>query len=488
MNDAALLTVEEMYLADRLAIEAGTSGLELMENAGAALEREVNKRWDRRPVVVLCGPGNNGGDGFVVARRLKDRGWPVRLALLGTVENLKGDAAVNARRWDGRVEDLSPDILNDRPLVIDALFGAGLARALEGAALACVEAINTDNLECVGVDVPSGTHGDTGEILRAAPKCALTVTFFRAKPGHLLMPGRALAGDLVIADIGTPNAVLDEIKPSVFINSPDLWEAQFPRPNMDAHKYARGHVVIRGGEEMTGAAQLVALGARRIGGGLVSISASEHAANIYRTGLPGNLVAAADTALEFSAFLADPRKNVIVIGPGMGATPETKEFVLAALATDRHIVLDADALTAFADDPAGLTSCLNQNHILTPHEGEFARIFSNQGSKITRTRAASSETGATILIKGADTVITASDGRSVINTTGTPYLATAGSGDVLAGMIAGLVAQGMEPFEAACSGVWMHGRAGEIIGPGLIAEDLPEELPDILEVVLNGDT
>jgi len=487
MDDAALLTVEEMYLADRLAIEAGTSGLELMENAGAALEREIVKRWDQRPVVVLCGPGNNGGDGFVVARRLKDGGWPVRLALLGTVENLKGDAATNARRWDGKVEDLSPDLLDDHPLVIDALFGAGLARALEGAALGCIEAINTGNLECVGIDVPSGIHGDTGEILGAAPKCALTVTFFRAKPGHLLMPGRALTGDLVVADIGTPDTVLDEIQPTTFVNGPRLWKTQFPRPNMDAHKYARGHVVIRGGEEMTGAAQLVALGARRIGAGLVSISASEHAANIYRAGLPGNLVAAAETVLEFSAFLADSRKNVVVIGPGMGATPETKEFVLAALATDKHIVLDADALTAFADDPAGLTSCLNENHILTPHEREFARIFGNQGSKITRSRAASSETGATILIKGADTVIAAPDGRAAINTTGTPYLATAGSGDVLAGMIAGLVAQGMKPFEAACAGVWMHGLAGENIGPGLIAEDLSEELPDILEVMLNGD-
>ncbi len=486
MNDAALLTVQEMYRADQLAIAAGTPGLTLMENAGTAIVHELVARWQKRPVCVLCGPGNNGGDGFVVARLLKETGWPVRLALLGTVDKLTGDAAKNATRWKGDIEPLRLETLDENPLVVDALFGAGLTRALDGSALDCINTINDRNLDCIGVDVPSGVHGDTGEILGGAPNCALTVTFFRAKPGHFLMPGRGRIGDLVIADIGIPEPVLDQIQPATFANGPDLWGAQFPMPEMSAHKYSRGHVVVRGGDEMTGAAQLVAIGARRIGAGLVSISASESAVMIYRSGLPGNLISAADTVLEFAAFLDDPKKSVVVMGPGMESTPETREFVLSALQTDKHIVLDADALSVFADDPKALTSGLNDNHILTPHEGEFARLFLFEGSKLDRTTRAASETGAIIVLKGADTVIASPDGRTAINSTGTPYLATAGSGDILAGIIAGLLAQGMTSFDAAAAGVWAHGRAGELFGPGLIAEDLAELLPAVLDELITG--
>jgi len=469
-------------------MKAGVSGMELMEHAGGAVVREIVNRWEKRPVSVLCGPGNNGGDGFVVARLLKDRGWPVRLALLGAIKDLRGDAAANAQRWDGKVEPLVADILHSRPLVIDALFGAGLSRTVDGTALECVEVINSGKLDCVGVDVPSGIHGDTGQILGAAPECVLTITFCRAKPGHFLMPGRALTGELVIADIGMPQSVLDDMGPTAFINTPDLWRAPFPRPEMNTNKYSRGHVVVRGGEEMTGAAQLVAIGGRRTGAGLVSISAPANAADIYRAGLPGNLVSAADTILEFSSFLEDRRKNVVVVGPGMGASAETKEFVLMALKTDKRVVVDADALTAFADDPSALKRHLNKNHILTPHAGEFRRLFAIDGSNLFLAREAAAETDALIVLKGADTVIAAPDGHAVINSTGTPYLATAGSGDVLAGMIAGLLAQGMPPFNAACAGVWMHGRAGELIGPGLIAEDLADLLPDVLyEVLADGE-
>jgi ADP-dependent NAD(P)H-hydrate dehydratase / NAD(P)H-hydrate epimerase len=488
MNDAALLTVEEMYKADGLAIEAGTPSLELMENAGSAIVDEIIRRWDKRPVSVLCGPGNNGGDGFVVARLLQNKGWPVRLALMGAADRLTGDAAVNAERWQGNIEPLTSNLLDGNPLVIDALFGAGLTRPLEGAALECVQAINDQGLDCLGIDVPSGVHGDSGEVLGAAPRCRLSVTFFRPKPGHLLMPGRERAGELVVADIGIPEKVLSEIAPKIFVNSPGLWADKFPRPALDAHKYTRGHVVIRGGDDMTGAAQLAAVAARRTGAGLVTISAGETSANIYRAGQPGNLVTVADNITAFKTSIDDPRRNVIVMGPGMGVSPETRDFVHCALDTDKPIVLDADALSAFAEQPDALISRLNENHVLTPHEGEFARLFDFSGDKLTRARQAAAQSGANILLKGPDTVIAAPNGRAVINSTGSPYLATAGSGDVLSGVIAGLLAQGKAPFDAACSGAWLHGRAGELFGPGLIAEDLSDMIPDVLGEILLGET
>jgi len=484
MTPTALITVENMYDADHLAIEAGTPSLTLMENAGEAVVQEVVRRWKTRPVSVLCGPGNNGGDGFVVARLLRDLDWPVCLALLGPVDALKGDARENARRWHGPIVALTADVFCDAPLVIDALFGAGLTRPLEGPALSSINTINQRRLECVAVDIPSGLHGNTGERLGAAPKCGLTVTFFRAKPGHFLQPGRALAGELVIADIGIPSSVLDVIKPTTYVNNPDLWGKRFPRADVNAHKYTRGHVVIRGGDDMTGAAQLAALGARRSGAGLVTISASVNAAGIYRFGQPGTIVSAASTVADFSTFLENRQVNVIVIGPGMGVSPETQEFVLAALNTDKKVVVDADAISAFRDTPQALISRLNENHILTPHEGEFKRLFNVAGSKTARAREAALQSGATILLKGADTVVAAPTGQVAINYTGTPYLATAGSGDVLSGIIAGLLAQGMAPFDAGSAGAWLHGRAGEEFGPGLIAEDLTHTLPDVLAELL----
>ena len=480
MTGSALLTVEQMYTADRLTIEGGTPGAVLMENAGVAIAGEIMRRWEKQPVAILCGPGNNGGDGFVIARLLKDRGWPVRLALPGDMGQLTGDALHHARLWTGQTESLSADILGDGPLVVDALFGAGLSRPLDGMALEMITAINQRALVCVGVDVPSGVDGDTGEILGGAPRCQLTVTFFRAKPGHLLMPGRELAGELVVADIGIGEQVLNTIQPKTFANDPDLWLAGFPWPKTDGHKFDRGHLIITGGLEMTGAALLAALAARRIGAGLVTIAAPEGVGAIYRNGLPGNIVSTVNNSAEFETLLADTRKNTVLVGPGLGVSEATRRLVMSALETDKRVVLDADALTAFADDPQALLGRLNANHILTPHEGEFARLFDTGGDKPTRARKAALLSGATVLLKGPDTVIAAPDGRAVINTSGTPYLATAGSGDVLAGLIAGLTAQGMTPFDAAAAGAWVHGRAGELSGPGLIAEDLPDVIPDVL--------
>jgi len=485
MADNVLLTVKEMYRADAAAAAAGVASVELMEAAGAAVVATIVERWQKRPIAVLAGPGNNGGDGFVVARLLADAGWPVRIALLGESAALKGDAAANAKRWRGDVEQLSAAVLDGRPLVVDALFGAGLTRALDGTTLAVVQDVNTLKLDCVAVDIPSGVHGDTGAIMGAAPKCRVTVTFFRPKPGHFLLPGRELRGELIVADIGIPERVLAKIKPNTFVNGPELWLARFPWPRAEAHKYSRGHAVIVGGAEMTGAARLAAMGARRLGAGLVTIAAPPEAFAIYAAEEPGTLVKAIPDDGAFRALLADKRKNAALIGPGAGVSEETAARVVAALESGKAVVVDADGLTSFAGDPERLFRAIWHSTdglcLLTPHEGEFKRLFAVDGDKLTRARKAARLSGAVVLLKGADTVIAAPDGRAAINASGTPDLATAGSGDVLAGMALGLMAEGFDAFDAGTAGAWLHGRLAERIGAGLIAEDLPGELPNLLK-------
>ncbi len=486
MTGNVLLSVDEMSRADAAAVAGGVAGLELMENAGTAVAGEIRRRWEPQPVAVLCGPGNNGGDGFVVARRLRAAEWPVRLALLGSRKTLKGDAAINADRWVGaggwsdHVAPLEPGVLDGCALVVDALFGAGLARPLEGAARAVVEAVNERNLECVSVDVPSGVHGDTGQVLGAAPQASLCVTFFRRKPGHLLLPGRSLAGDVVIADIGIPDSVLADIRPRTFVNGAELWLQRYPWAGAGANKYSRGHAVVVGGPEMTGAARLAALGARRIGAGLVTITVPPEAFPIFAAGPPGTLVKPVADDAGFEEFLADPRKKAVLVGPGAGVSDDTRRRVLAALKAEKACVLDADALTVFRDDPETLFSAIAGPCLLTPHEGEFARLFAADGDKLMRARDAARRSGAVVLLKGADTVIAAADGRAVINADAPPELATAGSGDVLAGIALGLAVQGMDVFDAACAAAWIHGAAAAAFGPGLIAEDLLDVLPRVV--------
>ena len=482
MNGHELLTVEEMYRADAAAMADGVPGLALMEAAGGAIARTIRAHWKPRPVAVLCGPGNNGGDGFVVARLLTDAGWPVRLALLGDPAKLKGDAATNAERWKGGIQPLEASILDGDPLVVDALFGAGLARDLEGAPRELIETVNARGLDCVGVDVPSGVHGDTGAILGAAPRCRVTVTFFRPKPGHLLRPGRDPTGDLVVADIGIPESVLDDIQPTTFANGPTLWGRDFPFPRPDSHKYSRGHAIVVGGAEMTGAARLAAAGARRAGAGLLTIAAPQEAVPVYRGDAPGVLVTAIDEESAFDGLLADGRKNAVLVGPGCGVDEATRERTLAALGAEKACVLDADALTVFKESPDSLFAAIRSPCVLTPHEGEFARLFPGlEGDRLSRARAAATRAGAVVLLKGSDTVIAAPDGRAAINANAPPTLATGGTGDVLAGLVLGLLAQGMAPFEAACAAAWLHGAAAKKIGPGLIAEDLPGAVPKVLE-------
>jgi NAD(P)H-hydrate epimerase len=474
----ALLDSHQMGEADRLTVAAGTPGVVLMENAGASVAREIVDRWLPRPVTILCGPGNNGGDGFVTARHLAEAGWPVRLALLGSRDHLKGEARHHAERWSGAVEPLTSAVLDGADLIVDALFGAGLDRALEGPVAEILAAAAGKAVPIVAIDVPSGVMGDTGEGLGAVA-ADLTITFFRKKPGHLLLPGRVLCGEIMLVDIGIPATVLETIAPDTFENDPALWLPKLPQPKDGGNKYNRGHALISGGFPMTGAARMAARGAARAGAGLTTIVVSEEALPIYAAALTSIMVHPIKKPHDFGGLLDDHRISAFLIGPGAGVSEETRTRVLAMLATGRATLLDADAMTSFQDDPQALDRAIFGPCVMTPHEGEFKRIFDANGDRLSRTRAAARRSGAVIVLKGTDTVIAAPDGRAIINANAPATLATAGSGDVLSGILLGFLAQGMAPFFAAAAAVWFHGAAASAFGPGLIAEDLPDLLPDV---------
>jgi NAD(P)H-hydrate epimerase len=476
----ALLKPQQMGEADRLTIAGGVSGGALMEKAGCGVADVISRRWAVRPLVVLCGPGNNGGDGFVAARVLAERGWPVRVALLGSVAGLRGDAAEAARGWRGPIEPLTPAALDGAALAVDGIFGTGLTRPVEGATRAVIETLSERLLPVVAIDVPSGVDGASGEVCGIAPQAVATVTFFRKKPGHLLLPGRRLCGEIMLVQIGIPETVLDRIVPDTAADDPLWWIDGFPRPGLESHKYTRGHALVAGGEMMTGAARLAAKSALRTGAGLVTLAAPETAFPVYAASLTGVIVHPVAGPDDFHVLLADKRRNAVLIGPGAGVGAETRDKTLAILEAEKRAVLDADALTSFADDPGRLFAAIRSPCVMTPHEGEFARLFDPAGSKPERARQAAKESGAVIVLKGADTVIASPDGRVAINANAPPELATAGTGDVLAGIALGLLAQGMEPFAAAAAAVWVHGDAARRLGPGLVSEDLVEALPPVL--------
>ena len=491
-----LLDNAEMAEADRLAIAGGEAGIGLMERAGSAVADAVAARYAvGSRIVVVAGLGHNGGDGFVAARRLAERRYRVEVLLLGEVGRFRGDAALAAEKWKGSIAAVERSRLEGAHVVIDALFGAGLDRPVEGMARAVIDAMNEAPAPKVAVDLPSGINGTSGAVMGTAVEAAQTITFFRKKPGHLLLPGRLHCGQVFVADIGIPATVLRSIGGKTFENVPPLWRAEFPVPRLTGHKYDRGHaVVVSGPSWSTGAARLAARGALRAGAGLVTIASPRDALGVNAAASLAVMVRPVDGAKELSAFLADRRLNAVAIGPGLGVGEATCALVLAALAGDRAVVLDADAITSFATEPQRLAQALlaraGRATIMTPHEGEFSRYFwalderTKLGSKLDRARLAAAVTGAVVLIKGGDTVVAAADGRASIAANAPAFLATAGAGDVLTGMATGLLAQGMPAFAAASAAVWLHGEAAAAVGPGLISEDLPEALPRVYRSML----
>jgi len=486
-----VLTTAEMERADRLTIAAGTPGFALMLSAGQAVAEAAMDLMEEGPILVVAGSGNNGGDGFVAAAELAARGREVSVILLCERDSLQGDAASAAKGWKYPVLPFNPQAIGRPALIIDALFGAGLNRPVEGDPFDMIEAINANGAPVLSVDLPSGINGTTGAVMGAAIRATETVTFFRKKPAHLLLPGRTHCGRRVrVADIGIDASVLAEIQPRTFENVPQAWHKSFPVPRIDGHKYARGHAVIVSGDiAATGAARLAARGALRAGAGVVTLASPHDALAVNASALTAVMVRAVDTVIEFGELLADKRLNALVIGPGAGLGDRTCDLVLTALSAKRGLVLDADALTSFAEAPDRLFEAIKASHdpqvVLTPHEGEFPRLFSDISnkhplrSKLERVRAAAERSGAVVLLKGPDTVVASPDGRATIAANAPPWLATAGAGDVLAGMIAGLLAQGVPAHEAASIGAWMHGEGAREAGPGLIAEDLTEVLPAV---------
>ena len=479
-----ILTVAQMGEADRQTIVGGVPGFVLMQRAGAAVAEAIAALWSARRTVVLCGPGNNGGDGFVAAKALADAGWEVAVALEGEPGALRGDAAQAAHAWGGEIGALSTISLNGAALVIDAIFGAGLSRALTKRVVDILRAAEASGAPIVAIDLPSGLPGDASAPLDYAPRCALTVTFHRRKPAHVLQPARSLCGEVVVADIGLQSAPTQ-----LFENTTQLWAGRLPWPKTESYKTERGRLIVISGEMWsTGAARLAARAGLRIGAGLVTILSPPDALIVNAAQSTAVMVRPFDSDVELEE--AAENADAAVIGPAAGVTEATVANLLALARTGAAMVVDADALTVFRDDPGELFQALDRDDVLTPHIGEFERVFpgllKQTPERITAVRRAAERAGAVVLLKGPDTVIAAPDGRCAVNLNGSPWLATAGSGDTLAGFIAGLIAQGMDSFEAACAGVWIHAEAAARHGPGLISEDLPELAVGVMRDLWEG--
>jgi NAD(P)H-hydrate epimerase len=492
MTAEKLLSPSEMREVDASAVASGISGLSLMEAAGAFVAQVAGgmcKPGGR--IAIVAGPGQNGGDGFVAARLLVEKGYQVQFGVLTPVDQLKGDAAEMSGRWTGEVDAAATLDLNDADLIVDALFGAGLTRAVEGEAARLIERINAAGKPVLAVDLPSGVDGATGLASGAAIQATRTATFVTRKPGHLLFPGRGLCGSVEVGDIGA--RVPEHLRIKTFANSPPLWMDGFPKPGEAGHKYDRGHtLVVSGGAVRTGAARMAARAALRVGAGLVTLASPPEALGVNAAQVTAVMLRGFDGAEGLERILEDSRFNAVIMGPALGINSATRAMVHAAMKARRSLVLDADSLTSFEGMIADLQEAFRSSPaVLTPHTGEFKRLFDGRpeildaASKLDRAKMAASYLGAVVLLKGADTVIAAPDGRAAINENGSPYLATAGSGDTLCGFIGGLMSQNMPPFEAACAGTWLHGECGRRFGPGLIAEDLPEVLPGVLRDLLS---
>jgi hydroxyethylthiazole kinase-like uncharacterized protein yjeF len=449
MTGRPILTAEKMRAAEQAAIDAGTSIEALMERAGSALAEAAYRFAGPTPTLILCGPGNNGGDGYVAARHLATRGVAMRVA---AIDEPQSDAAKWARsQWSGEVESLSSDTVA-APVVIDALFGTGLKRGLEASVSQQLSRLCDAAAARIACDLPSGVDADNGTELSAVPKFDMTVTFGALKPAHLLHPAMHKCGRLVLADIGIAAGT----------DWHEIGQPTLPPLDPGGHKYDRGLVHALAGT-MAGAIALAAKGAARAGAGYVRISTSKPI-----DGLPSAIVQI-DTAP-----VNDERIGCLLVGPGLGDIPQVLTLALTSKAPK---LIDADAI-GLLGEPERLKG---QDAIVTPHEGEFRKLFGElPGSKPDRALEAAKRSGAIVVYKGPDTLVASPDGRLGFAPPAPAWLASAGTGDVLAGIIAAMRARGLPSFEAACAGVWLHGRAAGIAGPEMIADDLAAAIPQAI--------
>lgn len=455
----AILTAAQMRAAEQAVIAGGVPEYELMERAGAAAAAIIWRAGGKRDLLLLCGPGNNGGDGFVIARILRAHGVRVRVAALGesrTASSLRARAS-----WDGPVEayaDAAP-----ATQIVDALFGTGLSRGLEAETAGKLRALTEQASFSYAIDLPSGVETDSGRLLSDVPRFGVSIALGALKPAHLLQPAAQFCGRVIRADIG-----LDISGKVQRLGAPQL-----AVPAASAHKYSRGLVVVVGGT-MAGASRLACGAAARAGAGMVRLLTPEGSP----AGFDAVVAQSAASGEALEAALRDERIGALLIGPGLGRDRAAATRLRAALESGRHLVLDADALNLLAAEGA---DPIPRQSVLTPHEGEFVRLFGNlAGSKIDRTLAAAQRCRSVVIFKGADTVIAAPDGRVAVAATGSPWLSTAGTGDVLAGLVAARFAMCGDGFQASCEAVWLHGEAARRAGAAFVADDLIVELPAVI--------
>ncbi|UDF29517.1 UNVERIFIED_ORG: NAD(P)H-hydrate dehydratase [Roseateles sp. XES5] len=485
--DTLIVTPEDMGRIDRAATASGLSSFGLMERAGQAVAAAALRLFPGAlRFAVLCGPGNNGGDGYVAARALQEAGADIAVYTLGDAAALTGDAATAFAAFADATRPLADYVPRAGDVVVDALFGAGLSRDVPEAVARLIAAVGQAVLPVLAVDLPSGIDGRTGQVRGAAFEAVATVTFQCRKPGHLLLPGRAMAGTAEVFDIGIPARILARHAGHMRINNPAIWRLALPVQTGATHKYVRGHLaVFSGPATATGAARLSALAGLHAGAGLVTLLSPGEALSPNAAHLTGVMLKSLDSEADLAALIEDARLKTFVLGPGFGDAGKARRYVRQLAESGRSLVLDADGISAFRDAPDDLFALFaagNPRLVLTPHDGEFARLFPDLAadkslSKIERAQRAAARSNAVLVLKGADTVIAAPDGRALVNENAPPWLATAGSGDVLAGIVGAHLAQGMPAFEAAASAVWRHGAAGRKAGEGLIAEDLPGAIP-----------
>ena len=483
-----LLTPKQMALADKAAIDGGTAGIELMENAGAAVAEILKTDIpDADKILVICSIGNNGGDGFIAARLLREQQKDVTVFIAGDVSKISGDAKIAYDRLGQKALTGQIPDLRKFDALIDALFGAGLDRPITGEMAQIIETVKSSGKPVISVDLPSGIDGSNGQVMGCAIRARSTVTFFRYKPGHLLVPGKHHCGIRHLKQIGIPDKVLTKSLYSAFRNRPELWLDNYPSLSADGHKYDRGHcLIISGPMASTGAARLMAGAALRSGSGLVTVASPSDALSVNASHLTSIMLRCADKPEDVQEILSDERFNCVALGPGMPADKHTMKMVEAVLEMKRNTVLDAGALSAFKDRGSDLFRTIRNSGsttVMTPHEGEYKSLFpadTEIPSKLEKARSASDKSGAVVLLKGPDTVVASGAGRASISDNAPPWLATAGSGDVLSGIVAGLLAQGMPAFEAASAAVWMHGAAAQSLGPAMVSSDLDEGLKQII--------
>ena len=485
--DTLIITPHAMGLIDHAAAESGIASYGLMERAGQAVGAAALRRFpEALRFVVLCGPGNNGGDGYVAARALQEAGASVVVHTFGGTTALTGDAATAFAHFKGATTPLADYRPRQGDVVIDALFGAGLSRDVPDEVARAIEAVRENVLPVLAVDLPSGVDGRTGRIRGAAFEAVATVTFLCRKPGHVLSPGRTLAGEVEIFDIGIPARIVAGHADHMRVNTPAVWRVALPAWAGVAHKYERGHLaVFSGPPPMTGAARLSAMAGLRAGAGLVTVLSPREALAANAAHLTAVMLKPIDDGGDLAALLQDERLKTFVLGPGFGDAERARRYVRLLAEKGRRLVLDADGISAFRDQPDALFALFSNRGpqpVLTPHDGEFARLFPDIAgdealSKVERAQKAAIRSHGVVILKGADTVIAGPDGRALVNENAPPWLATAGSGDVLAGIVGAHLAQGMPAFEAAAAAVWRHGEAGRIAGEGLTADDLPGAIP-----------